>query len=64
MSNQQSGKNLLYVLPIVTTPGDRLFIGLLGSAYIHLTWRGLTNFSLWWALGISLVFLIVIMRWE
>ncbi|RLB93909.1 MAG: hypothetical protein DRH26_02705, partial [Deltaproteobacteria bacterium] len=27
-------------LPISTTRGDRLFIGLLGSAYIHLAWIG------------------------
>ena len=25
-------------LPMTTTRGDRLFIGLLGSAYIHLGW--------------------------
>ncbi len=29
------------VLPITTTRGDRFFIGLLGSAYIHLAWIGL-----------------------
>ena len=32
-------------LPIATTRGDRLFIGLLGSAYIHLAWIGLTGYS-------------------
>ncbi len=31
------------LLPMVTTPGDRLFIGLLGSAYIHLGWIGLND---------------------
>lgn len=50
-------------LPIVTTRGDRLFIGLLGSAYIHLAWIGLTNFSLWFAVGIAIVWMIVVMRW-
>jgi predicted small integral membrane protein len=50
-------------LPIATTPGDRLFIGLLVSAYIHLAWIGLTNASLWIALGISLVWMAVVMRW-
>ena len=34
------------LLPIVTTRGDRLFIGLLGSAYIQLLWLGLTDLSL------------------
>jgi predicted small integral membrane protein len=50
-------------LPIATTRGDRLFIGLLGSAFIHLAWIGLTGASLWWALGIAMVFLIVVLRW-
>ena len=40
-------------LPIATTPGDRLFIGLLVSAYIHLAWIGLTTASLWIALAVS-----------
>ncbi len=50
-------------LPIATTPGDRLFIGLLVSAYIHLAWIGLTNANLWFALAISLVWMFVVMRW-
>ncbi len=50
-------------LPIPTTPGDRLFIGLLTSAYIHLAWIGLTNASLWIALAISLVWMSIVMRW-
>ncbi len=50
-------------LPIATTPGDRLFIGLLGSAYIHLAWIGLTSLNLWFAFVIALVWLIVLMRW-
>ncbi len=51
------------LLPIATTRGDRLFIGLLGSAYIHLAWVGLTDLSLYIALGISIVWMIVLMRW-
>ncbi len=50
-------------LPIRTTRGDRLFIGLLGSAYIHVAWLGLTDLPLWWALGVSLVWMAVVMRW-
>ncbi|MEH6578402.1 MAG: DUF2160 domain-containing protein [Amphritea sp.] len=50
-------------LPIETTRGDRLFIGLLASAYIHLIFVGLTEMTLWIALGISCVWLIVVMRW-
>lgn len=50
-------------LPISTTRGDRLFIGLLGSAYIHLAWIGLTELVIWIALGISIVWMGVVMRW-
>jgi predicted small integral membrane protein len=50
-------------LPIATTRGDRLFIGLLVSAYIHLAWIGLTDLTLWLALGLSIVWMGVVMRW-
>lgn len=50
-------------LPLVTTPGDRLFIGLLVSAYVHLAWVGLTSASIWFALGICVVWMLVVMRW-
>ncbi len=50
------------VLPIATTRGDRLFIGLLGSAYIHLAWIGLTELSLWIALAIAIVWMLLVMR--
>ena len=50
-------------LPIPTTPGDRLFVGLLVSAYVQLAWIGLTDASLWIALAISLVWMAVVMRW-
>jgi predicted small integral membrane protein len=49
-------------LPIVTTRGDRLFIGLLGSAYIQLLWLGLTDLSLWISLVIALIYMAVVMR--
>jgi len=51
------------LLPISTTRGDRLFIGLLGSAYIHLAWMGLTEYSLWIAFAIAVVWMIGVMRW-
>ena len=50
-------------LPIPTTPGDRLFVGLLVSGYVHLAWLGLTHASLWIAFGISLIWMAVVMRW-
>ena len=49
-------------LPISTTRGDRVFIGLLASAFLHLGWLSLTSFSLWPALGLSL-FLLVFVVW-
>jgi len=50
-------------LPISTSRGDRLFIGLLGSAYLHLLVIGVTDWSVWVASLISLVWLLVVMRW-
>lgn len=35
------------MLGLVTTRGDRLFIGLLGSAYIFLAWIGLIGTPVW-----------------
>jgi len=42
------------VFGLTTTLGDRLFISLLGSAYIFLAWLGLMGQPLWWPLGLSL----------
>ena len=50
------------VLRIETTRGDRLFISLLGSAFIHLAWLGLVGPNLWWALGLSVVYAVVVFR--
>ncbi|MCK0714718.1 DUF2160 domain-containing protein [Chromohalobacter sarecensis] len=50
-------------LPISTTRGDRFFIGLLSAAYIHLIVVGFTPFSIWLALGASVLWLLVLMRW-
>jgi predicted small integral membrane protein len=50
-------------LPIATRRGDRLFIGLLGSAFLHLLVIGATDWSIWVASLMSLVWLLVLMRW-
>jgi predicted small integral membrane protein len=50
-------------LPLTTTRGDRLFIGLLTAAYINLAWTGLTDMSQWIAAGISALTLALIMKW-
>ncbi|WP_136799158.1 MULTISPECIES: DUF2160 domain-containing protein [Desulfosediminicola] len=44
------------LLRFETTRGDRLFISLLGSAYINILWLAFTSLSLWWALAIAVVF--------
>ena len=43
------------ILGLTTTLGDRLFISLLGSAYIFLAWLGLVGQPLWGPLGLAIV---------
>lgn len=50
-------------LPLVTTRGDRLFIGLLAAAYVNLAWSGLSDLPQWWGTGLSAVVVVAIMRW-
>ena len=50
------------VLRFETTRGDRLFVSLLGSAFIHLAWLGLVGPNLWWALALSVVYAIGVFR--
>lgn len=50
-------------LPIVTTRGDRLFIGLLASAYLHLLLVGVSDWPLWVASLLSLAWLVLVLRW-
>jgi predicted small integral membrane protein len=50
-------------LPISTTRGDRLFIGLLSSAFVHLLFLGLTDLTLWVAFGISVLIMAALLRW-
>jgi predicted small integral membrane protein len=42
------------ILGLTTTRGDRLFISLLGTAYIFLAWLGIVGQPLWWPLAISI----------
>lgn len=51
------------ILRFETTRGDRLFVSLLGSAFICLAWLGLVSSNLWWALGLSLVYAVLVFRW-
>jgi predicted small integral membrane protein len=45
------------ILGLDTTRGDRLFIGLLGSAYIFLAWIGLVSTVVWVPLAIALAWI-------
>jgi predicted small integral membrane protein len=51
------------ILSIDTTRGDRLFISLLGAAFIHLGWLGLIGASLWAASVLSIGYAIAVFRW-
>ena len=50
-------------LPMTTTRGDRLFIGLLGSAFINLAWLAVTDTSLWGGVALAAIYLVIVMRW-
>lgn len=60
-------------LPMVTTRGDRLFIALLGAAYINLAFVGLAGWladglsleeepSVWYSFAVSMVWLVIVIR--
>jgi predicted small integral membrane protein len=60
-------------LPIETTRGDRLFIGLLSAAYVNLAFVGLSGKlmawlslesepSIWFGFGLSMLVLALVMR--
>lgn len=51
------------VLGFATTRGDRFFMGLLASAFIHLTWLAMTDFTIWIASLISLATMVALLRW-
>ena len=45
-----------------TTRGDRLFVALLGSAFICLGWLWATDLSLWYALIVCAAFFVLVFR--
>src|SRR5438552_13952905 len=51
------------ILGLDTTRGDRLYITLLGSAFIFLGWLGVVGTPLWGGLIISLVWALAVFRW-
>ncbi|MTV53275.1 DUF2160 domain-containing protein [Pseudoduganella buxea] len=48
-------------LPMRTTRGDRLFIGLLTAAYINLAWVGFTDLSQWIGTALGFAAMAIIM---
>ena len=51
------------ILGLDTTRGDRLFISLLGSAFIFLAWLGLMGTPLWGGLAIAILYALAVFRW-
>ena len=51
------------ILGLDTTRGDRLFISLLSSAFIHLAWLGIIGSMLWFATFISIGFAVIVFRY-
>ncbi len=51
------------ILGLYTTRGDRLFISLLGSGFIHMAWLGFLDISLWGALVLSIFYAIAVFKW-
>jgi predicted small integral membrane protein len=51
------------VLGLDTTRGDRLFISLLGAAFIHLGWLAFFGEPLWAATALSLAYAAAVFRW-
>lgn len=60
-------------LPMQTTRGDRLFIGLLCAAYVNLIFVGISgklaqwlsldaDLSIWFSFGVSMLVLVLVMR--
>ena len=46
-----------------TTRGDRLFISLLGSAFIFIAWLFFVGTPLWWPLGLCLCWAAIVFKW-
>jgi predicted small integral membrane protein len=49
------------LLPMRTTRGDRLFIGLLLSAYVNLVWLAVTDMTQWIGAGLGFLLLGLVM---
>jgi predicted small integral membrane protein len=52
----------LGILRFETTRGDRLFVSLLGSAFICMAWLTLVGLNLWWGLAACVVYTFLVFR--
>jgi predicted small integral membrane protein len=50
-------------LPMVTSRGDRLYVGMMLTAFIQVIWLGVSNFNQLFAVAISAVVLFIVLRW-
>ena len=50
-----------WIIPMRTTRGDRLFIGLLASAYVCAFWVALVPLGMWWMAGISIALILLLL---
>lgn len=51
------------ILRIETTPGDRLFLSLLGSAFISLTWLAFFGAPIFGGLVVCFFYALAVFRW-
>ena len=51
------------ILGLDTTRGDRLFISLLGTAFIFLGWLAAFGGGLWGAAAVAVVYAFAVFRW-
>lgn len=51
------------ILGIMSTRGDRLFISLLGSAFICLIWLGVMGVPIWGGVITALIYTAAVFRW-
>lgn len=51
------------ILGLDTTRGDRLFVSLVGSAFIFLGWLGLYGLPMWGGLAIAIAWSVIVFRY-
>lgn len=51
------------ILGFETTRGDRLFVSLLGSAFIHIFWLAFFSLNIWWAFALACVWAVCVFLW-